>query len=238
MRKANSCVLPWSQLAFFALLQSFLCTYTCASLGAEHTDSEMLPPDVTIPLSVPPNSLPLPQIQGQKGANAGLTNLLPGGEHNAKQKDPLAVMTTSKGEITIRLFRKFAPNTVANFIELAQKGFYNGLSFHRVEPGFVIQGGCPNANGSGLYIEPDTNKPRFLNLELSPSLKHNAPGVVAMANFGKNPNSASCQFYITLSAQPKLDNKYSIFGGVVSGMDVVNRIAIGDKIVSLKIEEQ
>lgn len=190
-------------------------------------DDGMIPPDVVLPLSTPPSSLPLPAAS-PAGQAAG---------QKAGQKDPLAIIETSKGAITIRLFRKFAPATVASFQELVQKGFYNGLSFHRVEPGFVIQGGCPHGNGSGLYIDPGTNKPRFLNLEVSPSLKHNAPGVVAMARFPKNPNSASCQFYITLAAAPQLDMKYSIFGGVVSGMEVVNQIAKGDKIVSIRIQE-
>src|SRR5262249_41756687 len=157
---------------------------------------------------------------------------------DASQKDPLAILETSKGTITIRLFRKFAPETVANFVDLVEKGFYNGLTFHRREPGFVIQGGCPNGNGSGLYVDPATGKPKFVNLETHPSLRHNAPGVVAMARFGRNPNSASCQFYITLAACPQLDNKYSIFGGVISGMEVVRTIMIGDKILSIKIQEQ
>src|SRR5262249_33922317 len=133
-------------------------------------------------------------------------------------------------------FRKYAPNTVAAFVEMCNKGFYDGLTFHRVEPGFVIQGGDPNGNGSGLYIDPATNQPRFLNLETNPHLRHNAPGVVAMARFGKNPNTASCQFYITLAPQPKLDNQYSVFGGVTQGMDVVKSIEKGDKIQSIKIQ--
>ncbi len=148
------------------------------------------------------------------------------------------MIETNKGAISIRLFRKFAPVTVNHFMDLVDKGFYNGLTFHRREPGFVIQGGCPNGNGSGLYMDPVTNKPMFLNLETHQSLRHNAPGVVAMARFGRNPNSASCQFYITLAANPQLDNKYSIFGGVVSGMEVVKEIMIGDKILSIKIQEQ
>lgn len=176
----------------------------------------------------------LQQQTGTSGASAPPpTNTL-----DRSKKDPIAVVETSKGVIVIRLFRKYAPKTVANFIDLAEKGFYNGLSFHRVEPGFVIQGGCPNGTGTGLYIDSASHQPRFIPLEVSPSLRHNASGVVAMARFGKSPNSASCQFYITLAPAAQLDGQYGIFGGVVAGLDVVNRIAIGDKIISVSLQEQ
>ncbi len=78
--------------------------------------------------------------------------------------DPIAIIETAKGNITIRLFRKYAPKTTANFIDLASKGFYNGLTFHRVEPGFCIQGGCPRGDGFGVYYEPNTKQPRMLPL--------------------------------------------------------------------------
>ncbi len=152
-------------------------------------------------------------------------------------KDPLAVIETNKGTITIRLFKSLAPKTVANFIDLAQKGFYNGLKWHRVEKGFCIQGGDPQNNGTGLYIDPQTKQPHFIELETSALLKHNAPGVVAMARFGTSPNSASCQFYITLAPAPSLDGQYGIFGGVVSGMDVVNNIAVGDVMSTVSVKE-
>jgi len=210
----------------------------CAALphgaSAQRTDPDLIPPDVTLPLSSPPNSTPAPM---SPAAAAGTTAAGQPGNQPDTQKDPVAVIETSKGVITIRLFRRYAPATVANFVDLVQKGFYNGLSFHRVEPGFVIQGGCPQGNGSGLYIDPATNKPRFINLETSPNLKHNSPGVVAMARFGKNPNSASCQFYITLAPTPQLDMKYGVFGGVVGGMEVVHAIAKGDKIVSIRMQQ-
>ncbi len=152
--------------------------------------------------------------------------------------DPLCIIETNKGVIMIRLFRKQSPRTVAHFMDLVQAGFYNGLTFHRVEPGFVIQGGCPNGDGSGLYSDPKTGKPKMVALETSGQLSHNAPGVVALARFPKNPNSASCQFYITLQPQPRLDHQYSIFGGVLNGMDVVQRIQKGDKMISLSLREQ
>lgn len=154
----------------------------------------------------------------------------------SNQNDPVAVIETDKGTITIRLFQKYAPKTVEAFMDMVNRGFYNGLLFHRVEPGFVIQGGCPYGNGTGMYIDPSTNKPRMLMLETSPNLRHNAAGVVAMARFPKNPHSASSQFYITLRPQASLDMKYTVFGGVISGMDVVQRIQKGDKMNFIRIQ--
>lgn len=176
-----------------------------------------------------------PSPAGKHGQPPNAAAGAPAGQ-NDQRPDPIAQIETNKGVITIRLFRQFAPRTVAQFIELCQKGFYNGLTFHRVEPGFVIQGGCPQGNGSGLYM--DGNKPKMIPLEPSPQLRHNSPGVVAMARFPKNPNSSSCQFYITLAPQSKLDGQYSIFGGVISGLDVVRNIAIGDKMLTVSVREQ
>ncbi len=173
---------------------------------------------------------------GWKGTPAGHAPPQPqpqGSGAESSSPDPIAVIDTVKGQITIRLFKKYAPQTVFAFIDMVNKGFYNGLTFHRVEPGFVIQGGCPKGNGSGMYIDPQTGKERMLMLETSPYLKHNAAGVVAMARFPKNQHSASCQFYITLQPQPRLDNQYTIFGGVLQGLDVVSKIQIGDQIKSI-----
>lgn len=149
--------------------------------------------------------------------------------------DPVVVLETSKGQIVIRLFDQLAPNTVNNFLDLVDKGFYNGLKFHRREAGFVVQGGCPNGDGTGNYIDPKTNQPRFLKLEINPRLRHNSAGVVAMAR-SNHPDSASCQFYITLGAAPHLDGKYAVFGGVIRGMNVVHSLAIGDKILSATVQ--
>ncbi len=191
---------------------------------AAPTENNLNPSQATNPNSSQPNPNP---TQGQPDSSAD------------NRSDPLAIIETDKGNIVIRLFRKYAPKSTANFIELVNKGFYNGLTFHRVEPGFCIQGGCPRGDGYGVYIEPGgQNKPRLLPLETSTYLKHNAAGVVAMAHFPKNPNSSSCQFYITLAAQPQLDGDYSIFGGVVQGMDVVNKIAKGDKMKRITVQEQ
>lgn len=204
-----------------------------ADSSAKSTSSQSPKSGAFVPgLSTPPSYAAGAGVPG--AANSQMGPVTP----PANKKDPLAVIETSKGRIVIRLFQSMAPNTAANYIDLVNKGFYNGLTFHRVEPGFCVQGGCPNGDGTGSYVDPETNQPRNIKLEINARLRHNAPGVVAMAHTAADPNSNSSQFYITLSPQPALDMKYSIFGGVVEGMDVVRKITIGDKIVSIKIEEQ
>ncbi len=197
--------------------------------------------------AMPPAGSPPPPPAGSsaRGAPGSITPqhqmvpvIQPQAQIDPSKPDPLAVIETSKGNITIRLFQQLAPKTVTAFMEMVSNGFYNGLTFHRVEPGFCIQGGCPNGTGGGFYRDPKTQKPRFLQLEVSTSLSHNAPGVVAMARAPKNPNSSSCQFYITLSPQQRLDHQYTIFGGVVDGMDVVRKIEKGDRIVQISLRAQ
>lgn len=137
-----------------------------------------------------------------------------------------AILDTDRGNIVIELYPSVAPKTVANFETLIKKGFYNGLTFHRVVPGFVVQGGDPNGNGTG---GPGYEVPA----EISPVEKH-LRGSVAMARTGDDVNperkSSGSQFYICLEPQPSLDGQYTIFGGVVEGMDVVDRIRKGDHI--------
>lgn len=156
---------------------------------------------------------------------------------NSTFVSPVAVLDTDKGIVKIKLFKKEAPLTTANFISLCQSGFYNGLIFHRYEPGFVIQGGDPTGTGAGGYIDPKTHKERCIPLEVNPKLKHSALGVVAMAR-AADPNSASCQFYITLAPTPHLDGQYAIFGEVVQGMVVIQNLRAKDKINSAKIIEE
>jgi cyclophilin family peptidyl-prolyl cis-trans isomerase len=133
----------------------------------------------------------------------------------------------------MRIFYSMVPYTAGNFLDLVESGFYNGLTFHRVE-NWVVQGGDPNGDGSGNATDPNTGQPHFIRLETNPSLNHNQPGMVAMAR-SNSPNSASCQFYITKGAAPWCNGKYAVFGRVVGSMDAVYAMRVGDRIISATI---
>ncbi|HQO64932.1 MAG: peptidylprolyl isomerase [Syntrophorhabdus sp.] len=140
-----------------------------------------------------------------------------------------ATIHTTKGDIRLNLFPDKTPLTVLNFVNLAKKGFYDGLTFHRVIPDFMIQGGCPLGTGTG--------GPGYrFNDEFSPDLKHSKPGILSMANAGQNTNGS--QFFITHVPTPWLDNKHAIFGEVIDEKDqtVVNSIVQGDNIKSITID--
>jgi cyclophilin family peptidyl-prolyl cis-trans isomerase len=147
------------------------------------------------------------------------------GADNMKS-DPKAVILTSKGEFRIELFADSAPTTVKNFKELVESGFYDGLSFHRYEPGFVIQGGDPRGDGTG-------GSEKTIPLETHPDLKH-IEGAVGMAR-SQNPDSASSQFYVTLAPAHFLDGNYAVFGQVTDGMEVVKSLRAGDKIEKITV---
>ena len=155
-------------------------------------------------------------------------------------KKTMAVFETSTGTFTVELFKDKAPNTVNNFVTLANKGFYNNLIFHRVIPDFMIQGGDPTGTGRGGpgYVIKD---------EFHKDLKHDKQGILSMANAG--PNSGGSQFFITVKETPWLDGRHAVFGQVVEGMDVVHKISkvsrnMQDKplrdvtIISVKIQEK
>jgi cyclophilin family peptidyl-prolyl cis-trans isomerase len=143
-------------------------------------------------------------------------------------KDTVVEMETDKGTFKIKLFMQEAPITAGNFKDLVERKFYNGLIFHRIIPGFVVQGGCPKGNGTGAFVDPDTNQERRISHETN-NFKHNKAGMVAMARTS-NPDTASSQFFIDLTALPSLDAGgvdpygYVIFGEVIEGMDIVNKI--------------
>jgi peptidyl-prolyl cis-trans isomerase B (cyclophilin B) len=145
------------------------------------------------------------------------------------KNDLKAVMETNKGKINLRLFAGQTPITVGNFVNLARRGYYNNLKFHRVISDFMIQSGCPFGDGRGGpgYKFPD---------EFVKELRHSKPGIFSMANSGPQTNGS--QFFITHVATPWLDGKHTVFGEVVSDADqkVVNQIAQGDKIISVTIE--
>ena len=132
------------------------------------------------------------------------------------------------GRIVIEFYPEDAPNTVDNFMKLANKGFYDGLTFHRVVPGFVVQGGCPRGNG---YGDPGYK----IKAEFNPR-KH-LTGTLAMAR-GPDPDSAGSQFYICLEPQPGLDGDYTVFGQTIEGMDLVKGVAIGDVMKKVTIVDK
>lgn len=143
-----------------------------------------------------------------------------------------AKFTTNVGEFIIELFEDKAPKTTKNFIDLAEKGYYNGLIFHRVIKDFMIQGGCPNVrfeDPKDLHKEPivkgrpGTGGPGYkIDDEFHPDLKHDSEGILSMANAG--PNTGGSQFFITLAPTPWLDGKHAVFGKVIEGMDIVQEI--------------
>jgi cyclophilin family peptidyl-prolyl cis-trans isomerase len=149
-----------------------------------------------------------------------------------------ATLRTPPGDIFIELFADRAPRTVNNFVVLARDKFYDGVTFHRVIPGFMAQGGDPTGSGSG---GPGY---RFAD-EFHPALRHDVPGVLSMANAGPNTNGS--QFFITFAATPHLDGRHSVFGRVVKGLDALGKLAprdpgraagAGDAIRTIDIHEE
>ncbi len=146
------------------------------------------------------------------------------GDEGIPEEDRV-VLVTEHGEITIELYADSAPDTVANFKALVGRGFYDGLSFHRVIPGFMAQGGCPEGTGTGgpgYKIKAEFND------------RPHQRGTVAMAR-AAHPDSAGSQFYICFEPQPHLDGDYTVFGQVISGMEVVDAIRQGDTIVRMTV---
>ena len=152
----------------------------------------------------------------------------PGGAEGQQRMHPVAVITMEKGgEIRIELYPEDAPKTVESFVTLTKKGFYDGLTFHRVVPGFVVQGGDPKGDGTGgpgYTLKAEFNKRKHLR------------GTLAMAR-SQQPDSAGSQFYICFAPAPHLDGNYTVFGQVTSGMEVVDRVQRGDRMRSIRIEE-
>lgn len=138
-----------------------------------------------------------------------------------------ATIKTTKGDISVEFFSDEAPITVSNFINLAERGYYDGVVFHRVIPDFMIQTGDPNGTGTGGpgYEFAD---------ECTPTRKHDAPGVLSMANRGPATNGS--QFFITHLPTPHLDGKHTVFGKVTSGQDVVDAIAQGDSMTAIEVQ--
>jgi peptidyl-prolyl cis-trans isomerase B (cyclophilin B) len=132
----------------------------------------------------------------------------------------IAAIETDKGTIKFELYEKRAPITTKNFVDLATAGFYDGLTFHRHEPGFVVQGGDPKGDGTG-------GSQNTISLEINQELRH-VKGAVGMAR-SQDPNSARSQFYFTLAPAHFLDDNYAVFGKIIEGMDVAEQLRVGDK---------
>ena len=154
------------------------------------------------------------------------------------RKRYIATLETAKGDIVIELFADRAPRTVNNFCFLAREGYYDNTTFHRVIPGFMAQGGDPTGTGTGGpgYQFAD---------EFHPALRHDGPGILSMANAGPNTNGS--QFFITFAATPWLDNRHTVFGRVIQGLEVLQAIAPrdparartpGDLLKTVRIEER
>lgn len=193
---------------FLSLLASLFFVTGCREPSMNPTQS---------PLPFPPTATPSPTVTSTTPSSS---------ETPTSGSLPLAIIETEKGTIKFEMYPQDAPNTVANFVYLAKRGFYDGLTFHRVEPGFVVQGGDPNGNGTGgpgYHIKAEFNSRKHLT------------GTVAMAR-SDDPNSAGSQFYICLAPQPALDGKYTVFGQVIEGMDVVQKIQVGDKMLKVTVE--
>lgn len=142
-----------------------------------------------------------------------------------------AIITTEKGVMKVEFYEKDAPNTVKNFCDLAQKGFYNGLTFHRVIPDFVIQGGCPEGTGAG--------GPGYsIDCELDGDNQYHDRGVLSMAHAGRNTGGS--QFFICHSRRntAHLDRRHTCFGKVVEGLDVIDDIRQGDKMITIEVIEE
>jgi peptidyl-prolyl cis-trans isomerase B (cyclophilin B) len=141
----------------------------------------------------------------------------------------IATIETDRGTLRVELFAKDAPGTVANFEKLAKKGFYDGLKFHRVIPDFVIQGGCPKGDGTG---GPGWN----IKCETAGNPHKHLRGSLSMAHAGKDTGGS--QFFIAHSPQPHLDGKHTVFGRVVSGIEFVDAIRVGDRMKKVTVAEE
>ncbi|MGQ0536841.1 MAG: peptidylprolyl isomerase [Methanobacteriota archaeon] len=138
-------------------------------------------------------------------------------------KNPVVVFETGKGRIVVELFEEMTPITVANFLNLSATGFYDGTRFHRVLPGFVIQGGDPNTRSGAPSTWGGGSPGHTIPDEFHARLRHNQSGMLSMAHAG--PNTGGSQFFVTLAPTPNLDDRHSVFGRVILGMDVVADIA-------------
>ncbi|MDQ5951157.1 MAG: hypothetical protein QG639_434 [Patescibacteria group bacterium] len=199
-----------------------------------------------------PETVPLEFSDGSSASNTSQTNQGSNSENFQLENEQLVMeessmkqlsdfepieansvtLTTTKGDITFDLFRDKAPLTTLNFLTLAKEGFYNNIVFHRVIPDFMAQVGDPLTKDPEKETMWGTGGPGYaIADEFEPTLTHDSAGIVSMANSG--PNTGGSQFFITYEATPWLDGKHAIFGKVTAGMDVLESITVGDKIISV-----
>jgi len=182
-----------------------------------------------MPPQMPPAADAAPQPEAKDTAPAAKPEEKPAGDKPAKGEKTIVKIVTAKGTITCELFDKLAPITAGNFLLLAEEGYYDGLTFHRIVPGFCAQGGDPTGTGGGGpgFTIPD---------EVTPELKHDK-GILSMAKTAM-PNTGGSQFFICLGGPNvvgHLDMKHAVFGKVTSGMDVVEKLEVGDKMERVEV---
>ncbi|MNK35459.1 Peptidyl-prolyl cis-trans isomerase B [compost metagenome] len=148
-----------------------------------------------------------------------------------------AIIRTEKGDMRVNFFPEDAPNTVANFIKLAKEGYYNGLTFHRVLPDFVIQGGCPNSREGATGMVGGGGPGYNIDCELTGGNQHHERGVLSMAHAGRNTGGS--QFFICHSRNntSHLDRNHTCFGKVVDGLDIIDDIRQGDRILAIEVQD-
>ena len=179
--------------------------------------------DTTTATNETTNTNQIMEIETMSDSTYGFPGVLP----DERIKGKKVRITTSKGDIVFELYPDDAPKAVSNFVYLTEEGYYNGLTFHRVEPGFVIQGGDPEGSGAG--------GPGY-QFEDEVVTKNYDQGIVAMANSGPNTNGS--QFFVILEDKPDLPKQYTIFGKVTEGIDIVNQIVIGDVMTTVTVESK
>ncbi|MGB1204991.1 MAG: peptidylprolyl isomerase [Chitinophagales bacterium] len=214
------------------LFYLFLCTIICLSACNNKTKTGSQTNDkssTTETAKATPAATKTPTPPPTKGPSVNKDEMLKLIADAKFDKDLDAVIKTNKGDINLTLFATKTPKTVANFKGLADKGFYDNLSFHRVIPDFMVQGGCPLGNGRG-------NPGYKFEDEIVTELQHDGPGVLSMANSGPATNGS--QFFITHKATPWLNGKHTVFGKVKSDADqqIINSIVKGDKILKVEIK--
>ena len=165
-------------------------------------------------------------------------------DFSASETATIAHLDTSRGQLTVELYPDRAPLTVANFVHLVRQDFYNGLHFHRVEPGFVAQIGDPasrNVSDPDALMQLGTGYPGYrLEDEFGTGLSHNQAGILSMANIninGNYPHSGGSQFFITLAPATYLDGRHAIFGRVIEGLEILPQLEVGDEITTITLDE-